>query len=141
MRLQVRGARRCKFDDFWPLPPMTSVCPPGCSHACSQAASSREVRISLSLAESFNGCTSSPISKVLITSAMRPNALAFAAHRFVGCPRPWPVSLTLRRAASTKHPKGFVSPSTEELAELRERVQEFASKPYVSDLLISSLSS
>ncbi|KAI9772719.1 MAG: hypothetical protein M1840_000314 [Geoglossum simile] len=56
---------------------------------------------------------------------MRPNAFAFTIRQFVGCPRPWPVSLTLWRAASTKHSKGFVAPSTEELAELRERVQEF----------------
>jgi isovaleryl-CoA dehydrogenase len=29
------------------------------------------------------------------------------------------------RSLSTKHPKGFVSPTDEELVELRERVQEF----------------
>ncbi|KAH0565137.1 hypothetical protein GP486_001470 [Trichoglossum hirsutum] len=34
--------------------------------------------------------------------------------------------LHLRRAASTKHPRGFAPPSAEELGELRERVQEFA---------------
>ena len=32
------------------------------------------------------------------------------------------------RAASTKHPKGFVPPTQEDLVELRERVQEFTSK-------------
>ena len=32
-----------------------------------------------------------------------------------------------RRAASSKHPQGFVPPQKEELEELRERVQEFAS--------------
>ncbi|KAI4194869.1 MAG: hypothetical protein LQ350_007524 [Teloschistes chrysophthalmus] len=32
---------------------------------------------------------------------------------------------TFKRAASTKHPAGFSPPSTEDLTELRERVQEF----------------
>ena len=36
--------------------------------------------------------------------------------------------LTAKRAASTKHPNGFVPPTTEDLAELRERVQEFTSE-------------
>ncbi|KAF1816072.1 isovaleryl-CoA dehydrogenase [Eremomyces bilateralis CBS 781.70] len=35
------------------------------------------------------------------------------------------ISLQFARAASTKHPKGFVPPSKEDLEELRERVQEF----------------
>ncbi len=30
-----------------------------------------------------------------------------------------------RRAGSSKHPKGFIAPTTEDLTELRERVQEF----------------
>jgi hypothetical protein len=73
-------------------------------------------------------------STAAITSAMRPNAFTFAIRQFVGGPRLWPVSLTLSRAASTKHPKGFISPSAEELAELRERVQEFTSKFHVLNL-------
>ena len=36
-------------------------------------------------------------------------------------------SLQFRRLASTKHPKGFVPPTDEDLTELRERVQEFTS--------------
>ena len=36
-----------------------------------------------------------------------------------------PLAVGAKRAASSKHPKGFVPPSTEELAELRDRVQEF----------------
>ena len=43
--------------------------------------------------------------------------------------RPLPLALkalpTLRRHASNKHPRGFEPPSTTDLAELRERVQEF----------------
>jgi isovaleryl-CoA dehydrogenase len=35
------------------------------------------------------------------------------------------VSVTARRNASSKHPKGFEAPSQDELNELRERVQEF----------------
>lgn len=35
--------------------------------------------------------------------------------------------LNIRRAASSKHPKGFVPPAKEDLDELRERVQEFTS--------------
>jgi len=34
-------------------------------------------------------------------------------------------ALHLCRAASTKHPRGFVPPSSDELSELRERVQDF----------------
>jgi isovaleryl-CoA dehydrogenase len=35
------------------------------------------------------------------------------------------ISVTTRRNASSKHPKGFEAPSQDELNELRERVQEF----------------
>ncbi|KAI9715054.1 MAG: hypothetical protein M1812_006171 [Candelaria pacifica] len=49
-----------------------------------------------------------PVSRSLIRSWRTPSALSIC-----------------KRAASTKHPKGFVSPSTEELAELRGRAQEF----------------
>ena len=38
--------------------------------------------------------------------------------------------LVTKRAASTKHPEGFVAPSSEDLLELRERVQEFTSRQY-----------
>lgn len=42
------------------------------------------------------------------------------------CIRPKvPLTFGAKRAASSKHPKGFVPPATEELAELRDRVQEF----------------
>jgi len=44
------------------------------------------------------------------------------------CIRPPTAQLTIRRAASTKHPKGFVPPTWEDLTELRERVQEFTSE-------------
>ncbi|KAI9861103.1 MAG: hypothetical protein M1813_005532 [Trichoglossum hirsutum] len=54
---------------------------------------------------------------------MRLNAFALSICQAA---RSRPVFLQLRRAASTKHPKGFAPPSTEELGELRERVQEFA---------------
>lgn len=39
-----------------------------------------------------------------------------------------------RRAASTKHPKGFVPPTQDDLAELRERTIEFARREIPADL-------
>ncbi|KAL8868596.1 MAG: hypothetical protein Q9174_004885 [Haloplaca sp. 1 TL-2023] len=41
---------------------------------------------------------------------------------------------SFRRAASSKHPSGFVPPSTEDLTELRERVQEFTRREIPEDL-------
>ncbi|MCJ1461358.1 hypothetical protein MMC28_011740 [Mycoblastus sanguinarius] len=46
--------------------------------------------------------------------------------RQVGRSRSRPFSVTIKRSASTKHPRGFLPPTTEDLSELRERVQEFA---------------
>ena len=46
------------------------------------------------------------------------------AIRQVGKSRNRPVSIA-QRAASTKLPKGFVAPSSDDLSELRDRVQEF----------------
>lgn len=43
-------------------------------------------------------------------------------------PRPSLAQYQWRRCASTKHPKGFEPPSREDLDELRERTQEFASR-------------
>jgi len=40
-------------------------------------------------------------------------------------PRRLIIPLSIRRAASSKHPKGFVPPTQEDLNELRESVQEF----------------
>ncbi|KAF6239157.1 hypothetical protein HO173_003030 [Letharia columbiana] len=40
-------------------------------------------------------------------------------------PKPRPIHVTVQRPASTKHPRGFVPPTVDDLAELRERVQEF----------------
>ncbi|MCJ1376011.1 hypothetical protein MMC20_007249 [Loxospora ochrophaea] len=43
-------------------------------------------------------------------------------------PKPWPKPMSCflpRCALSTKHPQGFIAPTGEELAELRERVREF----------------
>ena len=42
--------------------------------------------------------------------------------------RPRLYTETFKRAASTKHPIGFSPPSTDELTELRDRVQEFTSE-------------
>lgn len=39
-----------------------------------------------------------------------------------------PLVPAVRTLATTKHPKGFVPPSEDDLLELRERVQEFTSK-------------
>lgn len=39
-----------------------------------------------------------------------------------------PLFPAVRTLATTKHPKGFVPPSEDDLLELRERVQEFTSK-------------
>ena len=49
--------------------------------------------------------------------------------RQIGRSRPRPLQLNIKRAASTKHPQGFVPPTAEDLMELRERVQEFTSEP------------
>ncbi|KAH0537417.1 hypothetical protein FGG08_005770 [Glutinoglossum americanum] len=48
-----------------------------------------------------------------------------AIRRAAGFSRSRPAFLHQRRAVSTRHPKGFAPPGTEELQELRERVQEF----------------
>lgn len=53
-----------------------------------------------------------------------PNAI-----RQVGRSRPGTFHVTFQRAASTKHPRGFVAPTVDDLAELRERVQEFTREP------------
>ncbi|KAL9020868.1 MAG: hypothetical protein Q9185_001939 [Variospora sp. 1 TL-2023] len=45
--------------------------------------------------------------------------------RQIGRARPRIYSEAFKRAASTKHPKNFSPPSSEELVELRERVQDF----------------
>lgn len=49
--------------------------------------------------------------------------------RLFGPPRPRPFILTVQRAASTKHPRGFVPPTNDDLAELRESVQDFTREP------------
>ncbi len=49
--------------------------------------------------------------------------------RQIGRSNPRHVSLTISRAASSKHPNGFVPPAAEDLTELRERVQDFTSEP------------
>ena len=49
--------------------------------------------------------------------------------RLCGRSRPRPFIITVQRAASTKHPRGFVPPTNDDLAELRERVQEFTREP------------
>lgn len=51
------------------------------------------------------------------------------AIRQVARTRPRSFHITVRRAKSTKHPTGFVPPTMDDLAELRERVQEFTRKP------------
>ncbi|KAL8717677.1 MAG: hypothetical protein Q9225_005102 [Loekoesia sp. 1 TL-2023] len=45
--------------------------------------------------------------------------------RQIGRSRPRVYAEVFKRAASTKHPSGFSPPSSEELTELRERVQDF----------------
>lgn len=46
-----------------------------------------------------------------------------------GRSKPRPFILMVQRAASTKHPRGFVPPTNDDLAELRERVQDFTREP------------
>ncbi|KAL9640101.1 MAG: hypothetical protein Q9164_000488, partial [Protoblastenia rupestris] len=41
---------------------------------------------------------------------------------------------TIKRAASSKHPNGFVPPTAEDLSELRERVQEFTRREIPEDV-------
>ena len=48
--------------------------------------------------------------------------------RQIGKSRPRIYTEAFKRAASTKHPTGFFPPSSEELTELRERVQDFTSE-------------
>ena len=51
------------------------------------------------------------------------------AIRQIGRSRPRPLQVNIKRAASTtKHPRGFVPPTAEDLTELRERVQDFTSE-------------
>jgi len=45
-----------------------------------------------------------------------------------------PLSAFQRRNASSKHPKGFVPPTSEELSELRERVQEFTRREITEEV-------
>ncbi|KAI1806916.1 isovaleryl-CoA dehydrogenase [Daldinia bambusicola] len=45
-----------------------------------------------------------------------------------------PPSSHLRRYASSKHPKGFEAPTTADLAELRERVQEFTRREITAEV-------
>ena len=48
--------------------------------------------------------------------------------RQIGRSRPRPLQVNIKRAVSSKHPRGFVPPTAEDLTELRERVQEFTSE-------------
>lgn len=48
--------------------------------------------------------------------------------RRIGRSRPRSLQVNIKRAASSKHPQGFVPPTAEDLTELRERVQEFTSE-------------
>jgi len=68
--------------------------------------------------ESSNIEMSSPLVSRALTNALRQ----------VGRSRPRTHILVSSRAASSKHPKGFVPPSDEDLVELRERLQEFTRK-------------
>ncbi|MCJ1425238.1 hypothetical protein MMC29_003126 [Sticta canariensis] len=54
--------------------------------------------------------------------------------REVGRSRPTFNTSTIKRAASTKHPRGFVPPTTEELTELRERAQDFTRREIPDEL-------
>ncbi|KAL8946945.1 MAG: hypothetical protein Q9222_006729, partial [Ikaeria aurantiellina] len=54
--------------------------------------------------------------------------------RQIGRARPKIYAEAFKRAASTKHPKGFVAPSSEELTELRERVQDFTRREIPEEL-------
>ena len=53
-----------------------------------------------------------------------PRALTNAVRQIGFARRTLYVQAT-KRSASSKHPRGFVPPSAEDLLELRERVQEF----------------
>lgn len=56
------------------------------------------------------------------------------SYRQLSRPQRSIISLNARRAASTKHPQGFVPPTNEDLNELRERVQEFTRVWYSSSV-------
>lgn len=63
-----------------------------------------------------------------MASPCLPRFLGRATSRSVFKARRQFVQTTSWRAASTKHPNGFTPPTDEELVELRESVQDFASK-------------
>ncbi len=67
-------------------------------------------------------CTESIMSSSLISRAFT-NVL-----RQIGRSKPSLYHRAKQREASSKHPRGFVPPKTEDLVELRERVQEFTRK-------------
>ncbi|KAK2754376.1 hypothetical protein FQN54_007020 [Arachnomyces sp. PD_36] len=69
-----------------------------------------------------------PVIPRLIARSTRPLCRAKATRPLVQLPA-W-------RAASTKHPKGFVPPTEEDLAELRERVQEFTRREIPEDVAL-----
>lgn len=66
-----------------------------------------------------------------MASAGIPRALSNTIRQ-IGRSRPGIYGEAFKRAASTKHPKNFSPPSSEELTELRERVQDFTRGDYPS---------
>ncbi|KAL8940940.1 MAG: hypothetical protein Q9211_002034 [Gyalolechia sp. 1 TL-2023] len=68
-----------------------------------------------------------------MASASIPRALTNTIRQ-IGKTRPSVYTGFFKRAASTKHPSGFSPPASEELTELRERVQEFTRREIPEEL-------
>ena len=59
-----------------------------------------------------------------MSSVQVPRALTNAVRQIDNSSRHL-YALATKRSASSKHPRGFVSPNAEDLIDLRERVQQF----------------
>lgn len=81
--------------------------------------------------------STSTISRAL-TRAARSNASSFASLSSRAATTPALCRHQQRRNASSKHPKGFEPPSPGDLAELRERVQEFTRRELTEEVAAST---
>lgn len=70
-------------------------------------------------------------SNSLAMAVPLPSLLRTSSRAFSRVRKP-ALQIPTLRPLSTKHPKGFVPPTEEDLAELRERVQEFTSACQIS---------
>ena len=62
-------------------------------------------------------------------SSLQTSRIITNTVRHLGRSKPRPLHIAAQRAASTKHPRGFLPPTADDLTELRERVQDFTREP------------